>query len=89
MAEVPKEIPISLETRGWARVGQVLSFALLHGLRKKGVFTDAEAHQVLDVALAAVEGTQMKHPDDQSVLIAREVLGAMIERLSPQQKRHK
>jgi hypothetical protein len=69
------------ETRGWAHANRVVVFALLAQLRRKGLLTDEEVCQVLDQALQALENSQMRNPGDQSVLVARDVLDAMMERL--------
>jgi|SRR5215471_13311187 len=71
------------ETRGWAHANRVVGYALLAQLRRKGLLTEEEVCQVLGQALQALENAQMRNPGDQSVLIARDVLDAMMERLCP------
>lgn len=80
------KISPSDETRGWAHANRVFGFALLQQMLRKGILTEEEVHQVLDLSLSALEGTQMSHPGDQSLLVARDVLGGMMEFLCPQKR---
>lgn len=71
------------ETRGWAHANRVLVFATLTQMRRKGLLTEEEVHQILDLALAALENSQMMAPDDKSLLAARDVLDGMMQHLCP------
>lgn len=75
----PNAYPVDAETRGWAHVGRTLSFCILTLLRKRGIISDADAEFTLDQALMSLEGLQMQNPDDQSLLVAREAVQAMID----------
>lgn len=79
----PSDASRADETRGYAHANRVLSYALLCQLKRKNLLTEEEVHQVFDQALQAIEQTQMQQPDDLSVLVARDVLGAMMEGLCP------